>query len=282
MGDPSNRNQAHLLQGRSTSRVLAPPGGHSTFSLGGYGGAPDYSTSNRSNVRASAPKMQESQQRYEQAKAYVPRDAGRGSIPGLESHYNGGEIDDRRSPNKYSAENNDSGSNSRRQAYDDDEEDNYPTNQNSGPKAMLRSNGGSLSGSDYAAQLRAQIATKRNIDNDRNESDPYGGRRQSSGRDGGNGQGPSQGSRSVRALADSRHDSAMSAYSNRQESDRERDYRKMQNMGERVTERNGQRGDSGSNYKSAAAQASNSAPVHTSTRIHAPPGGHSSFQIGWS
>lgn len=151
---------------------------------------------------------------------------------------------------------------------------------------MLRSNGGTLSGGDYAAQLKAQIDQKKNINN--NDADDYSSNRQGGRQDSMGGGGASHGSRTTKSLADSRHDSAMNAYSNRQESDRERDYRRMQNMEDKGHERGGGKrqndrcgDDNGSNYKVSAASASGSAPIHTSTRVHAPPGGHSSFQIGW-
>jgi hypothetical protein len=335
MGDPSNRNQSHLLQGRSTSRVLAPPGGHSSFSIGGYGGAPDYSTSSRGNTRNDpqrassqrAPAPAEDQyQRRDLPKSYSLRDSigsgggggggGRGGIPGLESHYDSGV---RRGSNKHEDNSNDN----RRQSYEEDDQQYHASS--AAPKGMLRSNGGSLSGGDYAAQLKAQINMKKNIDNEYEGSDPYssnrrqnsqgqqgqsGGRQDSMG--GGGGQGASHGSRNTRTLADSRHDSAMNAYSNRQESDRERDYRRyvyicicmyiliykyiyiliyeyismyvyvyrMQNMEDKGPDRSGRNNDrggrddnGGSSYKNNSASQSGSAPVHTSTRVHAPPGG---------
>mmetsp|Transcript_12738 Transcript_12738/g.12395 ORF Transcript_12738/g.12395 Transcript_12738/m.12395 type:complete len:315 (+) Transcript_12738:223-1167(+) len=314
MGDPSNKNQSHLLQGRSTSRVLAPPGGHSSFSIGGYGGAPDYSTSSRGNTRNEpqraasqrAPAPSEDQyQRRDLPKSYSLRDSigsgsggggggGRGGIPGLESHYDSGA---RGGSNKYE-------DNGGRQSYEEDDQSYHASS--AAPKGMLRSNGGSLSGGDYAAQLKAQINMKKNMDNEYEGSDPYssnrrqnsqgpsqgqsGGRQDSMG--GGGGQGASHGSRSTRTLADSRHDSAMNAYSNRQESDRERDYRRMQNMEDKGNNpndrgRNNDRGGRDDNrggredsYKNSSASQSGSAPVHTSTRVHAPPGGHSTFQLG--
>lgn len=297
MGDPSNRNQSHLLQGRSTSRVLAPPGGHSSFSIGGYGGATDYSTSSRGNTRNEPPQRASSQramapaedsyQRRDLPKSYSLKDSiggggnggrGRGGIPGLESHYDSGA---RGGSNKYEDNSNDN----RRQSYEEDDQQ-YHTS-SAAPKGMLRSNGGSLSGGDYAAQLKAQINMKKTIDNEYEGSDPYSSnRRQSSqGQTGGRqdsmggGQGASHGSRNTRTLADSRHDSAMNAYSNRQESDRERDYRRMQNMEDKDSDRGGRNNDrggrdgNGSSYKSNSASQSGSAPVHTSTRVHAPPGG---------
>ena len=299
MGDPSNKNQAHLIHGRSTSRVLAPPGGHSTFSIGGYGGTPDYSTSDRRNSKSVAPRAEESNQRYsEPPRSYQPRDNLRGSIPGLESHYSGdrggggggggGDIGGgyrngngnggyRRDSNEDASDDNDSGSDSRGQSYD--EEDNYHEGRNSALQENSRKKSASqndcspqqlMKNMNYAGGDRRQVEGR---------SDSTGG--------GGRGSGTSHASRHVRSLADSRHDSAMQAYSSRQESDREKDYRRMQNMEDKNNERNGQRTTGGSNggssnYKIISANASGSAPVHTSTRVHAPPGGHSSFQIGWS
>jgi hypothetical protein len=312
MGDPSNRNQSHLLHGRSTSRVLAPPGGHSSFQIGGYGGAPtDYSTTNRRDAapaprRAPAIQAEESYQRRDPPKAYSSREpssreppsrepSGRGlSIPGLESHYDDGNRDS----NKYASKYSDNVSDNRRQSYSDEDDDQNYNAPSAAPKGMLRSNTGSLSGGDYAAQLKAQIAMKKNIDNKNEANDPYSSRRQGGGGGGGGGRietntggGASYASRSTKAIADSRHDSAMNAYSQRQESDREKDYRRMQNMEDNGPDRGGQRnnnrrdsgyGDNnGSSYKASSANVSGSAPLHTSTRVHAPPGGHSSFQIGW-
>lgn len=187
----------------------------------------------------------------------------------------------------------DEGNNSRNKRYDDEEEEeeDYRQSQNSGPKGMLRSNQGSLSGNDYAAQLKAQIAMKKNIDHDNGDNNPYAGNRPGL-RQESQAVGHSHASRNAKTISDSRHDSAMQAYSKRQETDREKDYKRMQNMSDmgsqrgdrrddRRDERRDERRDSGSNYKTNSANASGSAPVHTSTRVHAPPGGHSSFQIGW-
>lgn len=306
MGDPSNRNQSHLLQGRSTSRVLAPPGGHSSFNIGGYGGSSE-SSANRAAPRASAPQQKSVASQPQRApvsqaqrgsnveqreparsrdptKTSTSKTAGP-SIPGLESHYSGGSGS--RESNKYASDNGDnSGSNSRNRLHDDEDTNEQP----SSPPKKQKSNSGSLSGGDYAAQLRAQISMKKNIDSDYDDSSHHrsSGSRQDSAGSAGSSR-AANGSR-TRAIADGRHDSAMQAYSNRQETDREKDYRKMQNMedrggSQRSSDRNGDRGyddrDSGDSYKANSANASNSAPVHTSTRVHAPPGGHSSFQIGW-
>ena len=309
MGDPSNRNQSHLLQGRSTSRVLAPPGGHSSFNIGGYGGAAaSESGANRATSRASAPQQRSaasqpqrapvSQARggdVEQREPARSRDptktsaskpsGGRPAIPGLESHYSGG--NGSRESNKYASDNGDnSGSSNRNRSYDDDDAYEQP----SSPPKKLKTNSGSQNGGEYAAQLKAQISMKKNIDSDYDDSSHHrssGSRQDSAGSVGSSR--TSNGSR-TRAIADGRHDSAMQAYSNRQETDREKDYRKMQNMEDRGSshrsnDRNGDRGyddrDSVDSYKTNSANASNSAPVHTSTRVHAPPGGHSSFSIGW-
>lgn len=43
-----NCNQNHSQGGRISTRVLAPPGGGSSFSIGGYGGGPDYSSQTNS------------------------------------------------------------------------------------------------------------------------------------------------------------------------------------------------------------------------------------------
>lgn len=308
MGDPSNRNQSHLLQGRSTSRVLAPPGGHSSFNIGGYGGASEVSSNRSSRApaashrstaaqpqrapvaqpqRGAAPQQREQHQTREHPKPKESRTTnGRPGIPGLEAHYTGGGGSNAggRDSNKKSPDyGDDNGSESRNRAYND--EDSY--DQAPSPPKKLRTNNGSLSGGDYAAQLKAQINTKKNIDSDHDDNSyrPSGPRQEMSN----NGSAPLNGSRN-RTVADSRHDSAMQAYNNRQESDREKDYRRMQNMEERGSsqrsnDRNGDRNyddrDNGASYKTNSANASNSAPVHTSTRVHAPPGGHSSFQIGW-
>jgi hypothetical protein len=306
MGDPSNRNQSHLLQGRSTSRVLAPPGGHSSFNIGGYGGAAaSESSANRATSRDSAPQQKSavsqpqrapvSQARgrdVEQREPARSRDptktsasktsGGRPGIPGLESHYSGG--NGSRESNKYASDNGDySGSSNRNRSYDDDDSNEPPLS----PPKKLKTNIASQNGGEYAAQLKAQMSMKKNIDDDSTHHRSSGSRQDSAGSTGSSRTG--NGSR-TRAIADGRHDTAMQAYSNRQETDREKDYRKMQNMEDRGSnnrsnDRNHDRGyddrDSGDSYKRDSANASNSAPVHTSTRVHAPPGGHSSFSIGW-
>ena len=92
-----------------------------------------------------------------------------------------------------------------------------------------------MAGDDYAAQLRAQIAMKKQIDED--SMDAYD--RRSSLRRGNNGADDDDNdnqSRSrhvnqqtqLRRAADTRHDQAMQAYRSRAESDRERDYRRLQ------------------------------------------------------
>ena len=92
---------------------------------------------------------------------------------------------------------------------------------------------GPMAGDDYAAQLRAQIAMKKQIDED--SMDAYD--RRSSLRRGNNGADDDDNqSRSqyvnqqtqLRRAADTRHDQAMQAYRSRAESDRERDYRRLQ------------------------------------------------------
>lgn len=296
MGDPSNRNQSHLLQGRSTSRVLAPPGGHSSFNIGGYGGAAvSESSANRTISRESAPPQRSaasqpqrahvSQARggnVEQREPARNRDATKANstktsavrpgIPGLESHYSGG--NGSRESNKYASDGDNSGSSNRNRSYDDDDAQEQPAS----PPKKLKTNS------------EAQTSMKKNIDSDYVDSSHHrssGSRQDSAGSAGSSRTG--NGSR-TRAIADGRHDSAMQAYSNRQETDREKDYRKMQNMGDRgssnrSSDRSSDRGyddrDNGDSYKTQSANASNSAPVHTSTRVHAPPGGHSSFSIGW-
>ena len=76
-----NRNQAHLVKGgRSTSRVLAPPGGSSSICLGGYGGAAEQfsqyggrsSVGKQKSMPPSMPARTESRDR---------------DVPGLEGHY---------------------------------------------------------------------------------------------------------------------------------------------------------------------------------------------------
>ena len=90
-----------------------------------------------------------------------------------------------------------------------------------------------MAGDDYAAQLRAQIAMKKQIDED--SMDAYD--RRSSLRRGNNGaedddnQSKSQyvnQQTQLRRVCDTRHDQAMQAYRSRAESDRERDYRRLQ------------------------------------------------------
>lgn len=86
-----NRNQNHLVHGRSTSRVIHPPGGQSSFSLGGSYGDEAY---NRRSTKAAAPKP--SQQMYRQSSSSSINDSLDSmidsrdcSIPGLRDHYRG-------------------------------------------------------------------------------------------------------------------------------------------------------------------------------------------------
>jgi hypothetical protein len=81
-----SRNQAHLVKGgRSTSRVLAPPGGSSSICLGGYGGAPDHSYGGggrKSFAQKSVPDVP--------ARSVAPQyssDPREREVPGLEGHY---------------------------------------------------------------------------------------------------------------------------------------------------------------------------------------------------
>ena len=90
-----------------------------------------------------------------------------------------------------------------------------------------------MAGDDYAAQLREQIAMKKQIDADAN--DHYDRRvslRRSAADDASYGSAlavSADRQAVLRRAADARHDEAMHAYRARQESSRERDYRKMQN-----------------------------------------------------
>ena len=90
-----------------------------------------------------------------------------------------------------------------------------------------------MAGDDYAAQLREQIAMKKQIDADAN--DHYDRRvslRRSAADDASYGSAlavSADRQAVLRRAADARHDEAMHAYRHRQESSRERDYRKMQN-----------------------------------------------------
>ena len=123
-------------------------------------------------------------------------------------------------------------------------------------------NRGPLAGDDYAAQLRQQIAMKKQIDA---ESDDVYDRRSSLRRDGRSyDEGHSKGSYShaapevgnqqsmVRRMADNRHDHAMQAYRTRTESDRERDYRRLQDAND--GESNRQQGLTAKNVRAAAAE----------------------------
>ena len=306
MGDPSNRNQSHLLQGRSTSRILAPPGGHSSFSIGGYVGSPD-SIQNRRSSRDSAPSLSVAPNRRSPASRTINEDhhnpnvsrhasksdpskkyGERQGIPGLESHYAGGNS---KETNKYAPDyDSDNMNDSDNRSYNNQE-----TGEEVSPPRQSRKIGaGPASGAEYAAQLRDQVAIKKQMSD---HSDDTYHRQVGSRFEGGSATGFSS-----RATADGRHDSATYASSDRQESDRERDYRRMQDMvGTGSNQRDGERDSSstrydgrsshsdrdydervtGASYRVKSANASNSAPVHTSTRVHAPPGGHSSFQIGW-
>ena len=305
MGDPSNRNQSHLLQGISTSRILAPPGGHSSFSIGGYVNSSDSSHSHRGS-RDSPPSLSgapnrrspatrtidgdhiKANRRSHASKSAPLRNSGEGQgIPGLESHYTGSSS---KEINKYASDyDSDTVNDPDSRSYNNKE----TRQQQTPPQQNKKIGTGPASGTEYAAQLRAQMATKKQMNDD---SDDTYHRHVGSRFEGGSATGSNS-----RVIADGRHDSAFHAYSDRQESDREKDYRRMQDMvGTGSNQRNGQRESSfqhdgsnshsdhdhdervtGASYKVNSANASNSAPVHTSTRVHAPPGGHSSFQIGW-
>ena len=262
MGDPSNRNQNHLVHGgRSTSRVLAPPGGASSLSLGGYGGVAEYdSRSNRGlqNSKASLSNKSSFEERapYESRKyEQQPPRSNIASIPGLEGHYGGSResYDSNSGPisKQYSTQPSNQ-SFRRKQGSRSDEIENASENMPySASMSTNRNSRGPMNGQDYASLLREQIELKKRIDEDAGVYDRRGSK-------GNRPNFPPQnaveetnyayagaGSRAsvindpfvsqqtrMKSIADERHDRAMEAYNARGESEREKDYRRMQNNSE--------------------------------------------------
>ncbi len=145
-----------VQNGRSTSRVLQPPGGSSSLCLGGYGSASDSNTkgtqqrSTNSNSYSNQPPRQSSNKSgsgySEQRRDSLDEMVGsQCNIPGLQSHYqsDGGRRSDSRELRR--------------------EEALYAAASTSRGGGMQ---GGALSGQDYAAQLRAQIDLKKSMKSD--------------------------------------------------------------------------------------------------------------------
>lgn len=257
---------------------MAPPGGSSSICLGGYGGAPDYSYGGGGGRKSFAQKSVPDVPARTVAPQYSA-DSREREVPGLEGHYHqrrsmGGDEEEtgRRSESGYYGGGGGGGASSRRYVQDIIL---YPNSQFLPspsvtsciphmhllhPKIKHR---GPLAGDDYAAQLRAQIAMKKRIDA---ESDDVHDRRSSLRRDDrGYDEGQSKGSyahaapevanqqsQMVRRMADNRHDTAMQAYRTRTESDREKDYRRLQNASD--GESNRQQGLTAKNIRAAAAE----------------------------
>ena len=81
-----NRNQAHLVKGgRSTSRVLAPPGGSSSICLGGYGGAAEQFS--QYGDRRSSIGQQKSLPPQQASRMPARTESRDRDVPGLEGHY---------------------------------------------------------------------------------------------------------------------------------------------------------------------------------------------------
>ena len=237
-----NHNQNHSNNGRILSRVLQPPGGASSFSLGGYGGsATDYSSSRgrgaggssyKAPMAAAAP-MASMPQAYSRDRRDSLDDLVDCNIPGLQGHYQ---------EKKF-------GSASQQENML------YAAAGQTQSLGRGGNGGGSISGSDYASQLKAQIAMNDSIrKSDGEYSNPYSrGNRVGSGRSEGKENswgGPGGGS-------DSRSGSR-SSY----EPEYNSQSQKRSSYATAV----------GAEYQSTA---------HTSTRIRAPPGGKTSFSIGW-
>lgn len=162
-----NGNQNHCLKNHNSTRVLAPPGGASSFSIGGYGGGTEAPRPRKQTQRATAPEpsynrppiQQQCRQQAPPAQHYNDRrprsnsdDVGNdaldshmdrkinrsGGIPGLEGHYSQG--------NQAAARNNSMG-------------DSYGS---ASGNFHGRSTQGKMSSNQYADALREQIDAKRN------------------------------------------------------------------------------------------------------------------------
>lgn len=166
----TNGNQNYSNGARILTRVLAPPGGASSFSLGGYPPEKAYPkkhaaiTNNSNNSYDRSPEQRQSNNNNSrQRRDSMDRDlmdqrasgSGRGGsgIPGLESHYsNRGGGYEQPSPRK-----------SNQQKYQADND--------------YFSGGGrkteSLSQNDYAAMLREQINAKKRLTIDQDENEGY-------------------------------------------------------------------------------------------------------------
>jgi hypothetical protein len=228
-GSGLNHNMNHVVK-RIETRVLQPPGGASSFSIGGggYGGGygnTDYShsSSNRSRNNNSHREASNSNSNYREptnqnvssnARSLARKDSlddlVQCNIPGLEGHYD---------------------------------------SRQRGSGSMLSSVGippsnAKQTSRDYAAQLKAQIDNKASL-----HQEEYGNPFGRSGR------GFDSKDNSFRGSAPNSRESGDSAYGSSKRS----------------------------SFASAASgdYSSNGGP-HTSTRVRAPPGGQTSFSIGWN
>ena len=239
-----NHNQNHSNNGRILSRVLQPPGGASSFSLGGYGGsASDYSGSRGRGAggssykapMAAAPAMSSAPQSYSRDRRDSLDELVNCNIPGLQGHYQDKKM----------------GSSSQHENML------YAAAWQTQSVGRGGNGSGTTSGSDYASQLKAQIAMNDSIrKSDGEYSNPYSrGNRVSSGRSEGkeNSWGGPGGGSDSRSGSRSSYESE---YSGQGQSQKRSSYATAV----------------GAEYQSSA---------HTSTRIRAPPGGKSSFAIGW-
>lgn len=145
-----NRNQNHLVHGRSTSRVIHPPGGQSSFSLGGcYGEDVQHRT-----TKAAPPKP--SQQMYRQSSSGSINDSldsmidSGCNIPGLRDHYRGKMTQQQPLSNYVVA-----------RCEPVENEPPY-SNRRGAPKAM--------SSTEYANELKRQISVRDTIRNSSRES----------------------------------------------------------------------------------------------------------------
>lgn len=224
-----NHNQNHSNNGRILSRVLQPPGGASSFSLGGYGGgASDFVGSRKGAGSYKPPAAQAPAGRDRRDSLDDLVSCG---IPGLQGHY--------QDKQKYG-----SGSTSQHENML------YASTAQNQSVGRGGNGAGTLSSNDYASQLRAQIAMNDSIrKSDGEYANPYSRS---------NRMGSSEGKENSWGGADSRSGSR-SSYESEYSSQSQK--------------RSSYATAAGAEYQNAA---------HTSTRIRAPPGGQSSFSIGWN
>ena len=132
-----------------------------------------------------------------------------------------------------------------------------------------RGSNGTLSGQDYASLLREQIAQKKLITSQENDRYDNHDSRRSSGATNYSSNNRYEDEevedrqKSRQRIANSRYDSSMENYKNRQETGREADYRRLQNQHPVTYEQPERERDSSRSSRN-------------------PPGGQSSFSIGWN